>query len=327
MDRLASGSLMAQADFGRTAQTRSNRILATSHRLIVAGLTVAVILTHLPYAGRATSLLIALLAGYLLFVVTRLTILRRHGQWYYAPPVQFWRAHLSILCVTVLLLALSAQGEWPLLWILYIPPLFLLSRYAPSQRTYLFATVEVALLTAAARLLALRAAGLAPGWIALELVAAAVAVVLPTFLIYYLARVHSVAYHRVAVRDQIVSSLLEHMLLEQDGLALWGAIQDACQRATGASASQIYLVDHSRSRLMPVVPQDEGFGLGERVDLFDEHPASVAVHTGTVVEHPARGALARLTVPITGRPSHLGRPLAVVVLTFSPPGVTGSGTS
>jgi signal transduction histidine kinase len=319
MDRIASGSLIAQADFGRTAQTRSNLILATSYRLIVAALIVALILTHLPFAGRAAPLLITLLAGYLLFVLARFTVLRRHEQWYYTPPVQFWRAHLSILCVTVLLFALGAQGEWRLLWILYIPALFLLSRYGPSQRTYLFAAAEVALLTAAARLLALRPTGRAPGGGALELLAAAAAVVLPTFLIHYLARVHSVTYHGVAVRDQIVRSLLERVLLEQDGLALWGAIRDACQCAAGASTSQIYLVDHSRSRLTPIVPRAEGFGVGERVDLFDEHPASVAVRTGTVIEHPARGALALLAVPITGRPNRLGRPLAVVVLTFSPP--------
>lgn len=319
MDGLASGSLMDQADFGRTAQTRSNRVLATSYRLIVAGLIISVILAHIPYAGPALPILLALLAGYILFVVVRLTLIRRYEERYYTPRIQFWRAHLSILCVTVPLLALSWQGQGRLLWILYVPPLFLLSRYAPSQRAYLVAALEVALLAVGARLIELWSAGLTPWWLGVELVAAAAAVTLPTFLVHYLARVHRVARHGVAVRDRIVRSLLERVLLEQDGLALWGAIQDACEQAAGASASRLYLVDHGRSWLTALIAHREGFALGERVDLFDEHPASVAVRSGKIVEHPVRGALGRLVVPISGQRKYPDRPLAVVVLDFSPP--------
>ena len=42
--------------------------------------------------------------------------------WFYTPRVQFWRAHLGILCVSIPLLTLSWQGQGGLLWILYFLP-------------------------------------------------------------------------------------------------------------------------------------------------------------------------------------------------------------
>lgn len=320
MDGLSSGSLIGQADFGRTAQTLSNRVLASSYRLVVAGLIVTVFLTHLPYAGGpALQILLGMLGGYILFVLVRLTLIRRYEERYYTPRVQFWRAHLSILLLSVPVMLLSAQGQGRLLWVLYIPSLFLVSRYAPSQRAYLVTAVEVVLLVVGARLLELWPAGLAPGWLIVELAAAAAAVTLPTFLVHYLARVHRVARQGIAVRDQLVRSLLERVLLEQDGFALWRAIQDACAAAAGASGSQLYLIDHSRSWLTAVVPQGEGYGPGERVNLFDDHPASAAARAGQLMEYPLRGALARLVVPIFGQRRRPERPLAVVVLDFAPP--------
>jgi signal transduction histidine kinase len=319
MERPPSSSLMAQADFGRTALRGSNLLLANSYRLVVAGLILWVIAAHLPLAGPTTLLVLALLVGYALYVIVRFTIVPRIEGRFYTPQVQFWRAHLSMLCVTAALAALSWQGQSKMVWVLYIPALFLLSRYVHSQWSYLLAALGVAALTAGARWLELRAAGLAPLALASELAAYAGAILLPSFLIHYLARVDIVARQGVAARDRIVRVLLERVLLEHDGLAVWWAIQQAFQEAAGATRAQLFLYDHERGRLLPLIKGDEQYAKGEPLDLFADHPAAHACRQRAVYERCSGHNLLQMALPIFGQTEGQNHPLAVVVLEFQPP--------
>lgn len=304
MDHQPISRLLLQANFGRAALKQPALFLAHHYRLMVALLTGGLLLAHLPLVDATPVILLAALlyGGYAL---ARLRMPARYEAQFYRPRHQLWRAQLGILAVTALLFWLEARGQTTTLWILYLPALLLVSRYC-SQRAYVLVAAEVALLAALARLFEL--AGAPPdAWRVLGEGAVRVfAVLLPSFLVHYLARVDITAKKGAAARDQVVQQLLEQTLLAHDRAALGQAISAACANAVGARGQAIYFFEHDQAQLL-------------RPDGTSAAPHEAALALQATRARDIAGERAgpegvRLAAPIYGQPGREGPALAVVLL-------------
>lgn len=317
MRPLPIGRLMLQADFGRTSLNRPALLVASHYRLVVALLTAGLIAFHLPFVGQP-QLLLGALTLYLIYVVVRFGMPSRLEADFYTPRVQFWRAQVGIFGVTALLLALGGSGEVGSLWILYLPALMLVSRHCDQQRTYFFVAAQVAALAGLAHLFELQS-GLVPslpGHAASAVAERAFAVLLPSFLVHYLARVDITAKRGSVVRDQIIDMLLERVLLDTDPLALWWSIREACGTAVSATGSDLYLYDQARGRLQRVERAAQGYALGEMIALDSDRVAAQAIRRREIVELTQADDERWIAAPIQGQPDPARHALAVVVLRF-----------
>jgi signal transduction histidine kinase len=308
------GDLMIRANFGRTGLGGATLLIANYYRLMLAALVVALIVCHLPLVG-APMLLALMLGAYVCYVAFRFRVFSLRESWFYTPRVQFWRAQLAIIGVTLFLGLLQIWGPTGSLWVLYLPALLMVSRYCTRRRAYTGVAIEAALAAAALRLAEIGPTTLPTLILLGELGGRFVAVLLPSFLVHYLARVDVTAKRGAEVRDQIIQMLLERVLLDTNGDTLWWAIREACLRAVGAHDSVLYLYDHERGHLRELACAAARCVLGHRIDAATTgHIAADAIRQGGAVERPTSDGLVELAAPIYGQPAQGGRPLAVIVV-------------
>jgi hypothetical protein len=169
---------------------------------------------------------------------------------FYTPRIQFWRAQAGIAGVTALLFLVGMYGSIGTLWVLYLAALLLVSRYGERQFTYVAVALEVAALAAGAHLWELTRTSndLTTLRIVGDVGVRAFGILLPSFLIHYLARVDITSKRGAAVRDQVVQMLLERAMFENDSRVLWWAVREACAVAVNAAESQIYRYDQERDQ-------------------------------------------------------------------------------
>lgn len=310
------GRLMIHANFGRAKLSSPTLLMAHHYRLMVALLMSGLMLSHLLIVESPAPIVAALLV-YGTYVAVRLRLSPGQEARFYTPRMQLWRAQAGIAGVTALLLVLGAHGHSGALWVLYLPALLLISRYCAPQHTYILAAAEVAALAAGTRLWELANQPTIPATVPLlgELCVRAFAVVLPSFLVHYLARVDITAKEGAAVRDQVVRFLLERALFSTDGVALWQAIREACATAVKADESRVFLYEASAGRLEPLDDHQATDPLPEG------HPALRAVRERSVVEQAESRAFVSLAAPVFSQPERGGPPLAVVVLRVRAVGV------
>jgi len=147
-----------------------------------------------------------------------------------------------------------------------------------------------------------------------ELGVRAFGILLPSFLIHYLARVDITSKRGAAVRDQVVQLLLEQAMFENDSRVLWWAVREACAVAVNAAESQIYRYDQERG-LFQLLERDGQNHIHERpIELSAEHPALRAFRDRMITEEVESSRLVCMAAPIFGQPDRAGPPLAVVML-------------
>jgi len=304
------GRLMLQANFGRTALERPALFLAHHYRLMVALLTSGLLLSHLLVINAPAIIVLATLL-YGVYAVVRLRMPSRYEQRFYTPAIQFWRAQLSIAVVTLLLFLLERSGQTGMLWVLYLPALLLISRYCTPQwpYAYMLVAIEVAALVMLARFFELRDVRIDTLQLIGEMGIRVFALLLPSFLVHYLARVDITAKRGALARDQVLQLLLEQTLFETDGPAVARAIRAACAHAVDARASEIYFYDNQREQLYGL--DDTGFAPRQLAEL----PAvESAIRGRGVCQQPIDEQLVRMAVPLYGQANREGPVLAVVVL-------------
>lgn len=309
------GNLMIQANFGRASLDDSALLIANHYRAMVAALVTAMLVSHLFLTGAPMLLLVAL-AVYTVYVFLRFRVFSRKEEQFYTPRVQFWRAQLGIVGVTILLILLEQWGDTGSLWVLYLPALLMVSRYCRRQRVYALVAGEAALAAAGIRLFELRTDTLSFAMLAGEMTARVVAVLLPSFLVHYLARVDITAKHGAHLRDQITQMLLERVLLDSNGDSLWWAIREACRMAVNAAESELYLYDHEHAQLHQLVYESDGYFFGRALDSTTSHIAADAIRYAAIVEGENAELHTEFAAPVYGQPEHTGHPLAVIVLRF-----------
>jgi hypothetical protein len=279
---------------------------------MLAGLVAALIVCHLPLVG-APMLLVMMLGAYVCYVAIRFRIFSRREGWFYTPRVQFWRAQLAIVGVTIFLGLLQIWGPTGSLWVLYLPALLMVSRYCNRRRAYTGVALEAALAAAVLRLVEISPTTLTPLILLGELGGRFVAVLLPSFLVHYLARVDVTAKRGAEVNNEIIQMLLQRVLLDTNGDTLWWAIREACMRAVGAHDSVLYLYDHEHGHLRELACAAARCVLGHRIDTATiDHVAADAIQQGGAVERPTTDGLVELAAPIYGQPAQGGHPLAVI---------------
>ncbi|MBK9715448.1 MAG: GAF domain-containing sensor histidine kinase [Kouleothrix sp.] len=293
--------LMIQANFGRTPLSRPALLLANHYRLMVALLTCSLLLSQIPVVG-SPAVVVAAAGLYVTYVAARMRLPERFEERFYRPWPQFWRAQAGIAAVTTLLLLLGSSGTAGMLWLLYLSALLLVSRYCLHHRIYIGVAAEVVLLIGGACLFELRHADLTTVRLLGELGTRIFGVLLPSFMIHYLARVDIVARQGAAVRNQVVQALLEQAVFETEEDRLWCAIRDACAAAVNAVDGWICRYDGGTAELQPVgaAPPDDGL-------------AARAASNRTVAEESTQG-LVTMAAPLFGQPGRAGPPLAVVTL-------------
>jgi signal transduction histidine kinase len=308
MHRQQIGRLMLQANFGRMALERPALFLAHHYRLMVALMIGGLLLSHLLII-EAWPLIILTMLLYGIYTLVRLRLPARYEERFYRPKIQFWRAQLGIAAVTLLLGLLERSGQAGMLWVLYLPALLLISRYCTPQWPYVYplVAIEVVALAVLARLFELGGQPLSAWQLAGEAGVRVFAVLLPSLLVHYLARVDIAAKHGAAVRDQVVQLLLEQTLFTSDRAALGRAICVACANAVDARSQAIYFFEQDQDQLYRL--DDD-----RRAPPHEAALALQAARTRDIAEEPIeRGAL-RMAAPIYGQSDRAGPVLAVVVL-------------
>jgi signal transduction histidine kinase len=305
------GRLMVQANFGRTPLSPPALLMANHYRLMVALLTGGLLLSHLLVVRDPLAIVIAL-AIYAAYATLRLRMPARMEKRFYTPRIQFWRAQAGIAGVTLLLVFLAWRGNAGSLWVLYLSALLLVSRYCEQQYLYTLVALQVAALAAGVHLIELLSGDAVPTTARIigELNVRVFAVLLPSFLAHYLARVDITAKHGAAVRDHVIQLLLEQAVFETDSAALWSAIREACGVAVKAVESRIYLYNAEDKRLML---HDDAPDADPAATAVTEQLAARAAQERAVVDE-AHGLLTHLAAPVFGQPGGEGPPLAVVVL-------------
>lgn len=316
MRRPSIGELLVEADFGRTNLSPPALLLASNYRRIVAVLVTGLALFHIPLTGAPLFLLVVALTSYLISSVVRSRFLVHLRDRFYRPEIQFARAQLEIVGVTGLLAILALYGSTGVLWLLYLPALFRVSFYH-RQRVYALVVLEVALAITALHLFELRHSDLQFIVLVAEIGSRVFGVLLPAFLIHYLARAYRTEQAGVRVRDRIVHDLLQHSLLETDGVALWGEIRKACSIAVNASTSDLYLYHREEEQLQQVEQSQDGYRLGRKINVTDDHIAARVARGQHVVEKVDVESQVCLAAPIYGQVDKSGPPLAVVVVHFT----------
>jgi len=308
------GRLMLQASFGRTALNRPSLFLAKHYRLGLGILIIGLLAAHLLLSANPIPL-IAGVVTYIAYLTWRLNMPLMLERRFYTRRVQYWRAQVSIAGVTILMVITELFGSAGSLWILYTPALFLISRYCVRHRTYLAVAGEVALLAAGLRWFELRSATIALIPLLGELLTRMLAVILPSFLVHYLVRVHITVQEGAKARDQVVQQLLERTVFETDALALWWSVRDACFAAVPLVEARLYLCDHEWNRIQLIEDAADGYTLGQIIKMSGRHLAARAVRYRQIAADDS-ARVWKSAIPIYGHPDDEEKPLAVLEVTF-----------
>ncbi|HSH79027.1 MAG TPA: hypothetical protein VLA19_10910, partial [Herpetosiphonaceae bacterium] len=312
-------TLMVDADFGRILSSRE-LLLARSYRWLLFTLITALLIAHLPLTNSAAPIFVGL-ATLLAYITVRSRLSPRMEGYFYTPRPQLQFALFTVLGVTGMLVLLGLKGSEGVLWILYLPALLLVSFYA-RQSTYFVMVALVATMAAGTRYIELRNTSLPinpygiPDTLvmACELFIRACAVVLASFLVHYLARVDLTVNYGSELRKKITHNLLQRILLETNGLALWGEIHKACDASTKADHSDLYLYDQEQQQLQEVKQGAHGgYVLGRIIDMTSDDIAARVIQSKEVIVIREKKPIG-LAAPIYGPLGRDSNPLAVIIL-------------
>ena len=138
--------LMMQSNIGRHLSSKSALMVAQYYRVVVASLIVVLLLTLVPWVGDSAIIIYVALFGYALYLLIRYTLIQRTEHRFYTGRMQFWRAQIALIGVTMLMFFLGREPTIRILWVLYLPALLMISRYTDRQAAYALTIVEVSIL-------------------------------------------------------------------------------------------------------------------------------------------------------------------------------------
>lgn len=307
MDKAHPGmsKLALEAGFGTKIWTYPGYLAARYFHQII-GIFVALILflSTIPYFPLWVSILPVVV--YLLYFLTRHVVLVRREARFYRPIPQFLRAQLGMWGLFVLLWFMRPIDERTHLWVLYLLPLLIISRHAP---TYIFviSVLEACLMMAVvgwginipvyivqANLLIQDA----------ELITRCLSLLLLSFVLHYLMR-------NIDARDEIISSFEAIEALSDPGSdgkqlqARWQLVLETYLRIVRGMCGALWLCDHNTRHIRPLpnfrycLGQDCPVGLNQcdlvSMDMSADHPIARAASSGHPVPCQSEQARRELT--------------------------------
>jgi signal transduction histidine kinase len=304
MNRLGMSRLAKEAGFGTRIWSESGYWGGRFYNLIVAGATAIILIISL-YQHVSVQILASVLLIYGLYLVLRFYFIARHEVAYYRPLVQFWRAQLFIIGLTLLIAWLGWPEVHGYLWLLYSLQLMIIGRHL-STSVFLASILEVWALLAA---LHWWAEPTTSSWVTFlqnpDLISQWTWITLIGFVVHYLLR-------NIDARDETITTLNRINALvgqQQPGREAepdWQKVLDTYLAQVGGRTASIWLYNHhtDKTRLLTRLDHCLGnacpiFSLNDRSQpLVQDLNRALArvVRTGQPVYCRAQGALGDLLV-------------------------------
>lgn len=279
MKGFAASRLMQTSNYGRAIASRAARYSANYYRGIIAALVVALLALEAIHANR---FLQALTAGgvllYAAYVLARLLLPARWMPRYYTPRVQFWRAQIGILSLTLILSGYALCHQSTSLWVLYLLGLMIISEHGDTPGL-LFTMGEIGLM-----LIGLGHLGsdlppaaylrFSPGLVTALL--HALVILLLGFLLHYLVRNVEARDTTIARYREVLDTLAVNIRSLHDPQAARALVLNTFQAMCAASCGSIWTLDQQAARLTLAACTGEG---GQHPDCpaADEPPNTVSI--------------------------------------------------
>jgi len=289
--RLGMTQLAKDAGFGTRIWSEPGYWCGRYYHLIVAAGTAAIILVSGLY-DLSPLILSGWLVVYGLYLFIRFQFISRHEAFYYLPWLQFIRAQIGIILLTVFIVWLGESDIYGYAWLLYTLQLMIVGRHL-STKAFLACILEVWLILAGLHLMSAPAEtlesfvqsnpGLVVQWTWIALIG---------FVIHYLLR-------NIEARDETIATLGQIIALadqRQPGPELesrWMAVLGAYLRNVGGRCGSVWLYNQPTGEInllthlsycldesCLVVNQTEDSTI---IAVDQDHPVAEVVRTGQPV--------------------------------------------
>jgi len=252
MEQSTAARLMRTPNYGRAIASYSARYSARYYRVIIAVLVVTSLIVETMHTN---IFLQALTAGgillYITYTVVRLLLPDRWISRYYTPRIQFWRAQINILSLTLLLTGYAISRQPTILWVLYLLAVMIVSEHCRTS-IILFTLAEIGLL-----LIWLGHLGSDLSLIAylrfssafVEASRHALAILLLGFLLHYLVRNVEARDTTIARYRDMLDTLADNIRSLHDPQAARRLVLSICRKTRNADCASLWVLDSRANEL------------------------------------------------------------------------------